>query len=69
LARRALAEVRLFIAMDSQNALRPRTAAGHGERDQEKQNPNDADDIRYHGDRTGNVAGVSPDEADSRPYD
>jgi hypothetical protein len=40
-----------------------------GEQDEKDHDSNDADDVRYPGKRTGYIAGVRPDEADSRPYD
>src|SRR5437773_9782419 len=37
--------------------------------DQKNQDSDATDDIRHHGDQTGNVAGVGPDEADNRSQD
>jgi len=41
----------------------------HGEGDQNQHDSNAADDVRHHGNRTGHVAGVRPDETDDRPDD
>lgn len=47
----------------------PSRRADHDEADQEGHDPNDADDVCHQGERTGEVARVSPDQADSRSYD
>src|SRR3989442_4205104 len=43
--------------------------AGHGKGDQEKHDSDATDDVRYHGDRAGDIARVGPDEADDDPRD
>ena len=44
----------------------PLTARHDDKGDQEKNNSNDTEDVRHHGNQTGDVAGVGPDEADNR---
>jgi hypothetical protein len=45
------------------------TPSHDGKSDQEKHDSDGADEIRHHGDETGNIAGVGPDEADDRSHD
>ena len=47
----------------------PLTPSHDGQGDQEKRDTGAADDVRDHGNRTGNVAGVGPDEADGGSHD
>ena len=42
----------------------PLTPSHDGQSDQEKQDSDGTDDVRHHGNQTGNVACVGPDEAD-----
>ena len=47
----------------------PLAPSHDGKGDQEKYDSDDTGDVRHHGDQTGNVAGVGPDEADDRSHD
>ena len=47
----------------------PLTPSHEGKGDTENHDSDDSDDVRHHGDQTGNVAGVGPDEADDRSHD
>ena len=47
----------------------PLTPSHDAKRDQEKHDSEATDEVRHHGNQTGNVAGVGPDEADSRSHD
>jgi hypothetical protein len=44
-------------------------STGHGKGDQEKHDSNDTDDVRYHGDPTGDIARIGPDEANHCSHD
>ena len=47
----------------------PLTPSHDGKSDQEKHDSDGADEVRHHGNETGNVAGVGPYEADDRSQD
>jgi hypothetical protein len=47
----------------------PMPPSHDGKGDQQKHNSDDTGDVRHHGNQTGNVAGVRPDEADDRSPD
>jgi hypothetical protein len=42
---------------------------GHGERDQKQNDPHATQDVRNHGDRTGEIARVGPDQAHDSSHD
>jgi hypothetical protein len=45
------------------------STASHCKRDQEKNDSNGPNDVRSHGNRTGKVARVRPNQAHNRPHD
>jgi hypothetical protein len=47
----------------------PLTPSHDGKSDQENHDSDGADEVRHHGNETGNVAGVGPDEADNNSHD
>jgi hypothetical protein len=46
----------------------PRTPGHDGKGDQEQHDSDGTGDVRHHGNGTGNIAGVGPDEADNRSH-
>ena len=46
----------------------PLASSHDGERDQERHDANDTNDVRHHGKRTGGVARVRPDKADNHSH-
>jgi len=47
----------------------PLTPSHDGKGDQKNHDSDGTNDVRHHGNRTGNVAGVGPNETDNRPHD
>ena len=47
----------------------PLTPSNDSEGDQENHDAQHTDDVRHHGNRTGDIAGVGPDQADDRSHD